>query len=393
MKIIMESVHVGIIGLGNMGSAHSQTVFKGLIEGMTLAAVCDIAPSRREWAEINLPGIPIFEDYSKMLKSGLIDTVIIAVPHYGHPIIACEAFSCGLNVLSEKPAGVSISSVKRMNEAAKASGKVFGIMFNQRTHPLFAQAREMVQSGRLGEPKRFSWTVTNWYRTQGYYDSGSWRASWAGEGGGVLLNQAPHNLDLWQWIFGMPSKIHAFCGWGKYHNIEVEDEATIYAEYSNGATAMFITGTGEYPGTNRLEITGDRGKLVLEEGKLRYWKLDRPEREFCYEVPENLPEPEYTEFLPPYPEEAHAGILRNFTRAILYGEALLAPGYDGINELTISNAAYLSAWTGKTIELPLDTAEFDRLLAERAAVSSYSPDKESKGEATGRYKSRWSVNW
>ena len=242
----MDFVKAGIVGLGNMGSAHAANLRDGKIDGMRLCAVCDIAQSKKKWAETNLPGVPFFSDYKELLASGTIDTIIIATPHYLHPVIACEAFKAGLNVLTEKPAGVYTQAVREMNEAAQKSGKIFGIMWNQRTDPLFQRAHQMVQSGQLGQLKRLVWTVTNWYRSQAYYESGGWRATWAGEGGGVLLNQAPHNIDLWQWIFGLPTRIRAFCTEGKYHNIEVEDDATIYAEYENGASAVFVTSTGEY---------------------------------------------------------------------------------------------------------------------------------------------------
>ncbi|MBQ8611717.1 MAG: Gfo/Idh/MocA family oxidoreductase, partial [Oscillospiraceae bacterium] len=278
----MKPVRIGIIGIGNMGSAHVQSIGEGHIKGLYLSAVADIDPTRLAWVKGRFPAVQCFDTAQALLDSGTVDAIIIATPHWLHPEIAIQAMERGLHVLTEKPAGVAVSQVQRMIEVHKRTGKVFGIMFNQRTNPLFAKARQMVQSGELGHPKRLVWIITNWYRNQGYYDSGAWRASWRGEGGGVLLNQAPHNLDLWQWIFGMPKRVCAFCTEGKYHNIEVEDDATIYAEYENGAVATFITTTGEYPGTNRLEISGDRGKLVLEEGVLKHWKLDGSEREFCF---------------------------------------------------------------------------------------------------------------
>ncbi len=387
----MAGLRFAIVGLGNMGSAHALSMMAGNVPEATLTAVCDVNPTRRQWAAEKLPGVAVFDTYEAMLDSGLAEALLIATPHYCHPPMAIAAFAKGLHVLTEKPGGVQLSAVQEMCRAADASGKVFGVMFNQRTHPLFRRAREIVQSGQLGERKRLQWTVTNWYRTQAYYDSGTWRATWAGEGGGVLINQAPHQLDLWQWIFGMPAAVWANCTYGRYHAIEVEDDATIFARYADGSTATFITTTGECPGTNRLEIAGDRGKLVLEEGKLRWWKLAKPERECCRE---GIAEPavSYEEILPEDKEEGHNGILRNFTSAVLHGTPLLAPGADAVRELTISNAAYLSAWTGETVELPLDTARFDALLAERVATSVY---RETAGEeaADGVHKSRWNVRW
>ncbi len=381
---------IAVVGLGNMGSAHANSLYEGLIPGAKLSAVCDVDSARLAWARENLPGVETYDDYDALLADGIAEAVVIATPHFLHPPMAIAAFEKGFHVLTEKPGGVQLSAVQAMCDAAKASGKVFGIMFNQRTHPLFQKARELVQSGALGEIKRLQWTVTNWYRTQGYYESGGWRASWAGEGGGVLMNQAPHQLDLWQWIMGVPVTIWAHCDCGKYHHIEVEDDATIFATYANGATATFITTTGEYPGTNRLEIAGDLGKLVLENGKLHWWKLPCHEREFCFSG--EVPGSQYEVLAPEGKETAHNGILSNFTAAILYGEPLLSPGCDAVGEAMLSNAAYLSAWTGETVTLPLDTARFDELLAQRVAASQYKGGQVTS-TADGVHKTRWNVSW
>lgn len=256
----MNGIKVGIIGIGNMGSAHFSFISNGAIEGMTVKAVCDIDKEKLKRVKESCPNISAFESYNDLLKESEIDAVIIAVPHPLHAEIAVCALESGKHVLVEKPVDITVSAAERLNKAAKQSGKIFGIMFNQRTNGLFKEARRIVKSGEIGELKRSVWIITNWYRTQSYYNSGSWHATWKGEGGGVLLNQAPHNLDLWQWICGMPYSVTAFCNVAKFHDIEVEDEATIYAEYENGATGVFITSTGDCPGTNRFEITGTRGK-------------------------------------------------------------------------------------------------------------------------------------
>lgn len=390
----MNVVKVGIIGIGNMGSAHFNSILSGEIPGMTVTAVCDIDSEKLSAARIKCRDISVFDGYTRLLKNSDTDAVIIAVPHPLHAKIAIDAFKCGKHVLVEKPVDITVSAAEKLCAAARESGRVFGIMFNQRTNELFREARRIVKDGELGELKRSVWIITNWYRTQSYYNSGSWRATWGGEGGGVLLNQAPHNLDLWQWICGMPKSITAFCNTGKFHNIEVEDEATVYAEYENGATGVFVTSTGDCPGTNRFEITGTRGKIVLENGILKLWKLKEDERDICKNSVEGFvsPETEYSEFTAEK-ETAHAGILKNFADAILYGEELLSPGYDGINELMISNAAYLSEWTGnKRVTLPFDTAEFDRLLAEKQRNSKYRADtSEKSGNAS--YLPRWQVRW
>ena len=263
------------------GICARQIYFRGRNSNAELTAVCDTNPKRLEWAKKNLgEGVLLFEKAEALFESGSVDGVIIATPHYYHPPLAIEAFKSGLHVLIEKPAGVYTKQVREMNEAAEKSGKVFGIMYNQRTSPLYQKLRDLVKSGEVGEIKRINWIITDWYRSQSYYDSGGWRATWAGEGGGVLINQCPHNLDLWQWICGMPVRIRAFCSYGKYHDIEVEDDVTAYMEYENGATGVFVTTTGDAPGTNRLEITGDRGKVVVEDGKLTFWRLRVSERQF-----------------------------------------------------------------------------------------------------------------
>lgn len=281
-------------------------------------------------------------------------------------------------------------------DMAKDKKQIFAIMLNQRTNALFQKAREIVQSGQLGELKRSVWIITNWYRTQRYYDSGSWRATWSGEGGGVLLNQAPHNLDLWQWICGMPESVQAFCDVAKYHRIEVEDDATIFVKYKNGATGVFITSTGEYPGTNRLEISGDKGKIVLENSILKWWKLEQSEREFCFECEKGTPNIncDYQEITVDEKETAHVGILQNFTNAILYGEKLISPGEDGIAELTLSNAAYLSEWTGnQVIRLPLDGKVFDSLLEKHCNNSVLSAKSGEMKDSSSEAAARWQVQW
>jgi len=391
----MEKVRIGLIGYGNIGRAHAHSIAYGLVEGLELTAVCDIDENKLAQAEKNLPGLGFFTDYRDLISSNMVDAVLIATPHYLHPPIAVDAFVKGLHVLTEKPAGVYTLQVRQMNEAARKSGKVFGIMFNQRTNPLFRQARDLVRSGRLGRTKCLVWIITNWYRTQAYYDSGTWRATWSGEGGGVLINQAPHNLDLWQWIFGMPARLRASCCVGKYHDIEVEDEAAIYAEYENGATAAFLTSTGEFPGTNRLEITGELGKIVIEDGRLRFWELEESERSFCFsdKTGTALPGHTYREFEQNQPETAHVGILQNFTDAVLHGAELIAPGYEGINELQISNAAFLSAWTDSRVDLPVDDAAFYEHLQKRIQSSKYKNALPRAQTQSCEYQSRWNIKW
>ncbi len=368
----MEQVRMGVIGIGNMGNCHAQEIKKGVVPGMVLTAVADIKPERLEWAERVLGDeVARFATAEELMDSGLVDAILIAVPHYFHPPYAIMAFERGLHVVCEKPAGVYTKAVKEMNAAAKASGKTFAMMFNQRTNHLFRKMKEIIASGEMGAIKRTNWLITDWYRAQSYYDSGDWRATWSGEGGGVLMNQAPHNLDLFQWIAGMPTRVRAFCHNGKWHDIEVEDDVTAYVEYENGATGVFVTTTADCPGDNRFEVMCEYGKLVCEGGKLTVYKLNQSERDFCFGSKEGFKQLEHETYEPETDgrNDQHNGVLRAFTNHILHGDPLVADGCEGIHGVTLCNAMYLSSWLNKTIDLPLDDDLFLEELNKRRANS------------------------
>ena len=370
----MGKVRVGIIGVGNMGSSHARLLAGGDVPGAELTAICDCNPDRLKWARETFgEKVQLFERTEEFFAAQAVDAVFIATPHYDHPNLAIEAFKNNLHVLIEKPAGVYTRQVREMNEAAQKTDRVFGIMYNQRTNPLYQKVRELIQTGELGEIKRINWIITTWYRSQSYYNSGGWRATWAGEGGGVLLNQCPHQLDLWQWICGMPERVRTFMAFGKYHDIEVEDDVTTYMEYKNGATGVFITSTADTPGTNRFEILGDKGKVVIEEGKMAFWRLPVSERQFNSEYTGGFGEPENWRCEIPIKgtETAHLGILIDWVTAIEKGTSLLAPGIEGINGLTLSNAMHLSSWTNDWVELPINEDLFYEKLQERVKNSSY----------------------
>lgn len=350
----MDKVRLGIIGFGNMGTGHARNVVSGQVPKMELTAICDISEARRIAAKEKYPDVAVFEDSEEMFKSGLVDLVLIAVPHYFHPPLAIKAFEYGLNVITEKPAGVYTKQVKEMNEAAKKSGKLFGIMYNQRTNPVYQKLRTMIKEGQLGHIKRITWIITTWYRPQAYHDSSTWRSTWKDEGGGTLINQNPHQLDLWQWMFGMPDRIYAKASFGKYYNIEVEDDVMAYFEYDNGTTGEYITSTGEAPGTNRLEIACDMGRVVIEENKITFDRNVISEREHNKINKKSFAVPECWKCDIPADfsgGEQHVGILKNVCAALIRGDELLAKGEDGILGLTISNAIHLSAWTGETVEI------------------------------------------
>ena len=390
----MAKVKLGIIGVGNMGTGHSKNYLDGLMPEIEITAVADRNPARREWAKENLPGVKVFEEGVDLIHSGACEAVLIATPHYQHPTLAIEAFRHGKHVLCEKPAGVYTLQVRDMiAEADKHPELTFGMMFNQRTNCVYRKAKALIDSGALGEIKRMIWVVTDWYRTQSYYDAGAWRATWDGEGGGVLLNQCPHQLDLLQWLCGLPTTVRAFCHEGKWHDIEVEDDVTAYLEFPGGATGVFIASTGELPGTNRLEIACDRGKVVCENGQLTLWRLPQSESAYYRRSASAYPHAEtQVEILPLDGENPqHVGVLNAFAAHILHGTPLVADGAEGIRALMLSNAMHLSSWTGKPVSLPIDEGEFARLLAEKRLHSrkkqvkevTFATDHSGTGRAEG----------
>ena len=368
-----KKIRLGIIGIGNMGSSHAKRVMDGECPEFDLVAVADINPARLEWAKNDLkPGIATFDDAIAMLDSGLIEACMVATPHYDHPRYAIECMKRDIHVLVEKPAGVYTKQVREMNEMAdQHPNVVFALMFNQRTNCIYRKMRELVQSGKYGRIRRTNWIITDWYRPQAYYDSGAWRATWSGEGGGVLLNQCPHQLDLWQWICGLPVKVQSHLHYGKWHDIEVEDDVTTYVEYENGATGVFVTTTGDGRGTNRFEIQMDGAKLIVENDKLYLDEFSVSEPEFSatnkvpfISIPSTFSEVE-TDGLNPQ----HGGVMNAWAGAILRGEPLVADGREGIRGLTLSNAMHLSSFTGQAVTLPIDEDLFYEELKKRIATS------------------------
>lgn len=389
----MEKVRFGIIGVGNMGSSHAKNFLAGKVENGVLTAICDLKPEKLEAIRQveGGAGLAAFTDYKEMLASGLCDAVIVAVPHYFHPPMTIDALNAGLHVVCEKPAGVYTKQVKEMNAVADRSDRLFGMMFNQRTNCVYRKMQEMIRQGELGEIKRVNWIITTWYRSQSYYDSGDWRATWRGEGGGVLFNQCPHQLDLLQWIVGMmPARIRAFCHFGKWHDIEVEDDVTAYLEYANGATGVFVTSTGDTPGTNRLEILGDKGKLVCENDKLTFVRLKTPEREFNATYQGGFGEPEKEELAPETDGKnpQHIGILNNFANAVLGLEPLFVRGQEGIHGVELMDAMLLSTWLDKTVTLPIDDELYLSELNKRIATGRVKSGTDRVLDTEGTYGSQ-----
>ncbi len=367
----MKEARIGVIGTGGMGSAHAHKVLRGEIPRARLTAVCDINPAQMEQFPAD---VKRFTSSAELFASDCVDGVLIATPHYAHTTVGIEALQAGKHLLVEKPISVHKADAERLIAAHTDKELVFAAMFNQRTDPRYRKVRELIGNGELGELVRVNWVVTSWFRTQAYYDSGGWRATWEGEGGGVLLNQSPHNIDLLQWLCGMPVRVRAFCGIGKRHNIEVEDEVTAYLEYANGATGVFITATGEAPGVNRLEICGDRGRILIEDGRVVFYRTEVSVEKFKNESPAMFGRPEvWTVEIPPAPGGGgqHTEIFINFIDAILDKAPLIAPGVEGIHSVELANAMLYSSMTESTIELPLDSAAFAAHLQQLIKNSAF----------------------
>ncbi len=374
----MDKVRLGIIGYGAMGKPVARWLIdENLCPEINVTAICDFDAKALDSAKETYKDTEInfFADAEAMMDSGVIDSVYIAVPHYDHPVLAIKAFKRGLHVMLEKPAGVYTKAVREMNAEAERADVKFGMMFQSRTSPLYQKAKEILSSGKMGQIRSVNWLITTWFRSQKYYDSGAWRATWAGEGGGVLLNQCPHQLDLLQWLCGMPEEISAKCSVAQWHDVEIEDDVIATFKYKNGAMGSFITSTGVYPGTNRLEIALDKGSIIIESGKLTVKELNvdlstytgKENGYFAVRPKVTTVNYEFLENKIP----GHTLMLNAFASAIIRGTDLFAGAQDGLNELTLSNAMYLSAWTDSTIKLPIDEDLFYEKLKALQATSKH----------------------
>lgn len=369
----MEKVKFGIIGVGNQGSYYLDAFARGKVKNGIVAAIADRDPKKLAAAKKNSPdGYLCYTTGKELIDNADIDAVIVAVPHYFHSELCIQALEKGLHVICEKPAGVYTKQVKEMNAVAAKSDRLFTMMYNQRTNPLYIKMHDLVHSGEIGEIRRVNWMITNWFRTQFYYDSGTWRATWKGEGGGVLMNQCPHQLDLLQWICGMtPKTMRAFCHFGKWHDIEVEDDVTAYMEFPNGATGTFVTSTADAPGTNRFEIDGSKGRIVCENDKLVVSRFSCDLQEFLMTSRDGFAMPEMqTDTIEQSGDNPqHIGILNNFANAVLGKEPLYVNGEEGLACVELIDSMLLSAWLDKTVSLPIDDEMYLKELQKHIAVS------------------------
>ncbi len=391
----MKKVKLGIVGVGQQGGMYTNLLTGKVVkpggfslpaaefEQIEIGAFCDTDPAVRARLEEIFPEIPVYADYIELLDSGNVDAIVTTVPHYLHPTMGIEAFKRGIHALLEKPAGVYTKQVKEMIEMAKSKPELtFGVYFNQRMNPLYRRLKEIIDGGEIGEIRRTNWIITNWYRPSAYYAQSDWRATWGGEGGGVLVNQAPHQIDLLQWLCGMPKKVYAKCQYGSHRNIIVEDDVTALFDYGNGATGTFVTCTHDINGTDRLEISGSKGKIVVEGSKTAYvTRMSKTETEIDSECQDMMQvfklmtggelegvsrEVETIEFNNGWGAQ-HADILRNFAANIVDGTPLVAPGAEGINGVRIANAIHLSSWLNEEVSIDFDEDMFLEKLNEKIA--------------------------
>jgi predicted dehydrogenase len=368
----MNKVRIGIVGMGNMGKFHADYLLAGNVGRAELTAVCSTSPEKLEAYKAR--GAKVFDTSEKLIESGAIDALLIATPHYQHTSLGIAALRAGLHIMVEKPISAHKADAERLiAEARRHPALVFGAMFQLRTEPRYARIRKLIQDGELGEVVRVNWIITDWFRTEAYYASGGWRATWKGEGGGVLLNQCLHQLDTLQWLLGMPKRVRGFCQIGRFHQIEVEDNVTVFLEWANGATGSFISSTGEAPGTNRFEICGTRGKIVLEHGKLTFTRNDADMLEFSRAAKTGFVKPEIWNVEIPFENaiNPHAILMRNFVEAILDRVPLFIPGEEGIHSVELANVMLYSSLLEKTVELPMDSMAFERKLDELISTSQF----------------------
>jgi len=363
----MNTVRLGIIGMGNMGKYHTDYLSNKKVSRCELVAVCDAMAPLDSYKPLKT-----FTDGEALINSGEVDAVIIATPHFQHTTLGIAALNAGVHAMVEKPISSHKADAERLIAASLKNPKVvFGGMFQMRTEPRYQKVRQLIQSGDLGQVVRVNWINTDWYRTEAYYASGGWRATWKGEGGGVLLNQCLHNLDVLQWLLGMPARVHGFCQLGRFHNIEVEDNVSAYLEFANGATGTFVSSTGEAPGTNRLEIAGTRGKLLLERDKLSFTRNEADMIEFSKSAKQGFAKPDVWQVEIPFDNSPnpHAVLVQNFVNAILNGEPLIAPGEEGIHSVELANVILYSSLLQQTVQLPMDSAAYEKRLNQLIAES------------------------
>lgn len=361
-------VRIALVGLGSFGRQHAHWI-QALPE-LELVATCDHVVGPLDGA----PAPQHFASYHELHRSGLAEAVLIASPHHTHAAIAADALAAGLHVLLEKPIARHVAEAHELLARTPALGQHFAVMLNQRMNPVHQQLKQLLDEQRLGRLQRINWICTPWFRTEAYYRSAGWRGTWAGEGGGLLMTLCLHQLDILQWLCGLPTSLQAFGAFGKHHDIEVEDEVTACMQFPGGATGVFVGSSGECPGTNRLELVGTGGRALLNDGTLSLVENETASDEFIRASHEGWAHPKTRIVNLPLgtmPEGGHSQILRNFARTIRERETLLTPASAGLGSIELAGAMLLSMFQQRAVALPIDAAELAQELERRTATSAH----------------------
>lgn len=367
-------VRAVLIGFGGMGRTYAQMIYAGMVPGMELVGVCCRNASGQTLLENAFPGVAIYSDADDMAaQEADFDAVIIVTPHTSHVPLGLRFAALGKHLLLDKPAGVRAADVAALEALCRDKGVTFGMIFNNRRLPAFRRAKALLESGVLGKLHRAVWVCNSWYRSPAYHRSASWRSSWNGECGGLMLNQNPHYLDMWQWFFGLPDRVWADLQFGRYNDFLVDDAVDIQFSYDNGFHGTFISATGEAPGVNRLEIWGSKGKLTIEDGaklfldenELSTEEFGKINQEKFASIPHAQRRVELETVENPYQE-----VFENFARHLLYGDALFADGSDGLKTCMLTNAIYVSGWEERRVAVPVEPGRYEEGLKARQEMEN-----------------------
>ena len=364
-----KQLRVALIGFGGMGQTYAKMIFAGMVPGMVLKGVCCRNGAGQRLLNEEFPGVAVYPDAGAMAAAEAeYDAVMIVTPHTSHIPLGLQFAALGKHLLLDKPAGVSAGDVQQLVDVCREKGLAFGMIFNNRQLPAFRAAKAVLDSGALGELHRAVWVCNSWYRSPAYHRSASWRSSWAGECGGLMLNQNPHYLDMWQWFFGLPDRVYADMQFGRYNDFLVDDAVDIQFSYDNGFHGTFVSATGEAPGVNRLEIWGSKGKLTVADGARVYLDENELSTEAFGKINTEkfaaIPHKE-RELPLEAPENPYGRVFENFARHILAGEELFADGTDGLKVAQLTNAIYLSGWEERRVRVPVDTQQYEEGLRKR----------------------------
>ena len=361
---------LGIAGIGVIGESYLKLFKEGRIKEGEVAAVASRNTQRVEkiLEKLNLQEVRVYGSLKEMLEKESLSGVIITTPHKLHVSMMKEALQMGVSVLTDKPLSSTRKEAEEMAVFAKDyPDLVKGVLFNKRANPIHKEIKKIIESGELGILRRALYEVTDYYRSHRYYEESGWRGTYEEEGGGVLMNQAVHQMDLLTWFTDLPKEVMAFLKEGSHRPMTTENDAYLHLFYEGGGVGHFITSTHESPGVHRLELSFDQGQILMENEKtLKITKLQEPEEDFSRKtetlfahVPGTL---EVKEFEPLEDKEEHVRTIENFIRAIEGKEKIQSSLEEAVKSITLVNAAYLSHFTGKKGAMDFSLEEYDREL-------------------------------